>query len=389
MRSLVLISTTDIHAAPLARGSGFFFKPNLVATNLHVLTGASRGEIEIVGAGLRYRISEIVGVDRTHDVCVLKIDGVSAPALSLSTSRQDAVGDDIYVAGNPEGLKGSLSKGIISAIRKDQALIQIDASISPGSSGGPVINSRGEAIGITVGALTSGQHLNFAIPAAFLSSLPLEFHLPVHLVGALAVTDKENEGLRGRVKTVRESYYMNTELERANLNLPNTIVSAFDVNGNQTEYTRYDDNGGVAFRELREYDSRGFKIRGRIIIPSGKVDRQDEWSAPEWIAEWYRHRHYDNTYDEGDDTVTYDSNGNEIERTRKSSDGAKIQYISKFDRGGNVVEFKEFQNGRLVGSCRYAYEADSYGNWTKRVISSPQANCAPQVIYREITYYPD
>jgi len=248
--SLVIVLTTDTDGEPFAQGSGFFFKPGLVATNLHVLKRAWQGEIELVSTGVRYRISDVIAVDRTHDICVLKIEGVSAPPLSLNTSRQDAVGDDIYVAGNPEGLKGSFSKGIISAIRKDQDLIQIDASISPGSSGGPVINSRAEVIGIAVGGLTSGQHLNFAIPAAFLSSLPLGYHLPLYVVGALAVNDKENEKLRGPVRTVlvkKSTFGLNCNEREARLE----DRYSFDVNGNETESMHYDSKGGTVSVRLR------------------------------------------------------------------------------------------------------------------------------------------
>lgn len=94
-RSLVLILTTDADGDPLSQGSGFFFQPDLVATNLHVLKRAWQAQIQLVSTGATYRITEVIGVDIRHDICVLRINGPSAPALSLNTSRQDAVGDDI------------------------------------------------------------------------------------------------------------------------------------------------------------------------------------------------------------------------------------------------------------------------------------------------------
>jgi hypothetical protein len=84
-----------------------------------------------------------------------------------------AVGDEVFVAGNPQGLEGTFSQGIVSGIRDVESgtLLQITAPISPGSSGGPVLNSEGKVVGISVATFTSGQNLNFAIPANYLASL--------------------------------------------------------------------------------------------------------------------------------------------------------------------------------------------------------------------------
>lgn len=95
------------------------------------------------------------------------------PVLSLSKSDKLTIGEKIYVLSNPKGLIGTISQGIISSeIRKvkDIELLQIDAPISPGSSGGAVLNARGEVIGIATGSLSSGQNLNFAIPSSEIKS---------------------------------------------------------------------------------------------------------------------------------------------------------------------------------------------------------------------------
>jgi hypothetical protein len=105
-----------------------------------------------------------------------------------------AVGDDILVAGNPEGLEASFSKGIVSGIRSGSGLIQMDAAISPGSSGGPVVNQRGEVVGLAVSSLVEGQNLNFAVPVRYLREQKLVWDLRVRTVGGLAVTDLEQDG---------------------------------------------------------------------------------------------------------------------------------------------------------------------------------------------------
>jgi hypothetical protein len=284
-RSLVVIRTKDTDGELLAQGSGFFFGPGLVATNLHVFKRAWGGSIEVVHTGKRYEVTEILGVDLSHDVCVFRVTQESTSTLSLNMSRQDAVGDDIYVSGNPEGLTGSFSKGIISAIRKDPDLIQIDASISPGSSGGPVVNSRGEVIGIAVGGLSSGEHLNFAVPVKFLTSLSLKQNLPVNLVGALAVKDKEDQKLRGPVRTIviKKSHYRrlrDRSCIEAEARLDQRL--SYDLRGNETESTNFNSKGGILWQYQSEYDSRGFKKR--VITIHGDGSRaESNFSDTEWI----------------------------------------------------------------------------------------------------------
>jgi hypothetical protein len=114
-----------------------------------------------------------VGLDFTNDLVLLTVKDAGSPSLSLADSQKMAVGDEVFVAGNPQGLEGTFSQGIVSGLRDVESgtLLQITAPISPGSSGGPVLNSEGNVIGISVATFTSGQNLNFAIPANYLASL--------------------------------------------------------------------------------------------------------------------------------------------------------------------------------------------------------------------------
>ena len=102
-----------------------------------------------------------------HDLVILKVSGVNAPQLWLSNSNDVQVGDTIYTVGNPRSLKGTFSDGIISSIRSDAAgkLLQMTAPTSQGSSGGAVLNSIGEVIGVSFASFRDGQNLNFAIPS--------------------------------------------------------------------------------------------------------------------------------------------------------------------------------------------------------------------------------
>lgn len=171
--SVVMLVMEDDNGQPLSLGSGFFVREDIVSTNLHVVEGAAGGYAKIVGKRKKYDITGYVAIDRKMDLVLLKINDVNAPAVTLGDSSKIAVGDEIFAVGNPKGLEGTFSKGIVSAIRKieEDTLLQITAPISPGSSGGPILNSEGNVIGISVATFKGGQNLNFAIPVSYLSNL--------------------------------------------------------------------------------------------------------------------------------------------------------------------------------------------------------------------------
>jgi Trypsin-like serine proteases, typically periplasmic, contain C-terminal PDZ domain len=156
----------------VSQGSGFFIGPGLVITSFHVIEGMRRGTLRTVGGRkLKFNISHVLQTDETSDLALLGIyDAFNVPIPSLQLNAKNvSVGETIYAFGNPEGLIGTMSPGIVSAgLRrtKDRPLLQITAPISSGSSGGPVVNSSSQVIGVAVGALREGQNLNFAIPAS-------------------------------------------------------------------------------------------------------------------------------------------------------------------------------------------------------------------------------
>jgi hypothetical protein len=151
-------------------GSGFFVTNDLIATNKHVLDCGGRGTVSVAGSRRTFLITASWS-DPQHDLALVRVAGVSSQPLALSTRGWPAVGDDIYVAGNPEGLEGTFSRGIVSGLRRNEGLIQFDAPISPGSSGGPVVDRRGQVIGVAVASVKQGQNLNFAVPAQYLRAL--------------------------------------------------------------------------------------------------------------------------------------------------------------------------------------------------------------------------
>ena len=157
----------------VSEGSGFFVHSGYVATNHHVAEGATRAYIKLVGQDTTYIAESIAAIDEEHDLALLKVTGISTPVLPLANSDTVQIGETVYVIGNPQGfLEGTVSDGIISSIREEgnKKWLQMTAPISPGSSGGPVLNTRGEVIGISVGDI-DGQNLNFAVPSNYLKAL--------------------------------------------------------------------------------------------------------------------------------------------------------------------------------------------------------------------------
>jgi len=159
------------------QGSGFVLdKSGHVLTNLHVVEGANRGGIKVQLSNKRSYAATVVGTDKVHDLALLKIDAQNLEPVTLADSNDLAVGQKVYAIGNPFGLSGTMTRGIISSIRSvkesDGAVIenaiQTDAAINPGNSGGPLLNSRGEVIGINTMIATGGADqssgIGFAIP---------------------------------------------------------------------------------------------------------------------------------------------------------------------------------------------------------------------------------
>jgi uncharacterized protein (TIGR02145 family) len=166
VNSVVTIETNE------GLGSGFFIQKNLVATNYHVIEDANSAVIYLNNTNTSYEVEGYVALDEQNDLAILKVKYDAGVPLKLSQTMVKQ-GDDVLVIGSPKGLAATITKGIVSNLNAELKLIQIDAAISHGSSGGPVFNITGEVIGVAVGGIENGQNLNFAIPAKTLENLLL------------------------------------------------------------------------------------------------------------------------------------------------------------------------------------------------------------------------
>jgi len=164
-RSVVTIHTYNEQGEEQSVGSGFIVSPRgFIVTNYHVLADARKIRVES-STGRVFEDVELIHLDKERDFGVIKIPTARAPypSVKLGDSATVQIGERVVVVGNPLGLlENTVSDGLVSGLR--QGVIQISAPVSPGNSGGPAFNSKGEVIGITTASLTSGQNLNFCIP---------------------------------------------------------------------------------------------------------------------------------------------------------------------------------------------------------------------------------
>ena len=187
---LPVVVSIDVSSSQNAgTGSGFVIRStdleSFILTNNHVVTGAGdNAEITVTFQDQSQASAEIVGTDASYDLAVLRVERGNLPVAALGNSDDVVVGDATIAIGSPLGLTGTVTSGIVSALNRPVtagdandisfiSAIQTDAAINPGNSGGPLVNSRGEVIGInsaiaTTGSSVSGQSgsigLGFSIP---------------------------------------------------------------------------------------------------------------------------------------------------------------------------------------------------------------------------------
>jgi serine protease Do len=190
--ALVIIHSEAQGGAIAGLGSGFIIdKDGTIVTNYHVVQGATRLRITLADSTVLFTNS-VIGFNQEKDLALLRVAILNPSIIEVAPEGYvPTIGEKVYAIGNPQGLRGTLSEGIISGIRQNTPygdMIQTTAPISSGSSGGPLLNEEGKAIGIIVAMLKGGQNLNFAIPTSSIRDLGSKGNTPAP-VAALPETE--------------------------------------------------------------------------------------------------------------------------------------------------------------------------------------------------------
>ncbi len=166
--SVVVLFTFTESGEPVGLGTGFFVGDGTkIATNAHVIADSRQVIARLVDGSVQ-TLSSVYASNPERDL-VLLTSPVRGNPLKLA-ARQVEIGEEVLTIGNPRGFERTISAGIVSGIRGD-AFIQITAPISPGNSGGPVLDSAGQVLGVATLTRTDAQNLNFAVPASYVSEL--------------------------------------------------------------------------------------------------------------------------------------------------------------------------------------------------------------------------
>lgn len=164
--SVVVIVAIDREGRSMSQGSGFVVRDDgAVVTNYHVISRATDIKVKIGPKILD--VEGVLYVDLDNDLAMLKVEGKGFPPVRLGDANGLLVGEKVYVIGSPQGLENTISEGILSGIREissKRRILQMTAPISPGSSGGPVFNAKGEVVGVATFLIEENQNLNFALP---------------------------------------------------------------------------------------------------------------------------------------------------------------------------------------------------------------------------------
>lgn len=184
-------------------GSGFIIsRDGKIVTNLHVIRDIKTATVQLANGEIFDSVS-VLATDERRDLAIIHIAAYDTTAVDLGNSNSVAVGEPVVVVGSPLGLEGTVTAGILSAVRDSGdgfKVLQTDAAVNPGNSGGPLINGKGQAIGVVSFKLRSSVGLNFAVPINYVNGMLNELHQPLSLdemratLAAMTSTNRPNSG---------------------------------------------------------------------------------------------------------------------------------------------------------------------------------------------------
>lgn len=245
--SVAMIICYDRNRLPISQGSGFFINDTTLITNHHVIEGSYSVEYKLIGDDNLYKDGRVVSASKKYDIAIINTQKSHVP-IQIDTISTQHIGEHIYVLSNPRGLEGTLSEGIISALRNENYdLIQITAPISSGSSGAPLINKEGKAIGLSTFTFVDSQNLNFAIPLYYISECTPYVPKPMNNLKKSSTNDilKEDAILVSKMSIVYDHFS-----DRAAISIKNNsnniikrikgLILFYDRNGDMYDYKPFE-----------------------------------------------------------------------------------------------------------------------------------------------------
>ena len=201
-------------------GSGFIVsKDGKIVTNLHVIRDMKTASVQLANREIFDSVS-VLAIDERRDLAVVQIAGFNLPVLELGNSDALIVGEPLVIVGSPQGLEGTVTAGILSSVRDSGEgfkVLQTDAAVNPGNSGGPLVNNKSQAIGVVSFKLRSAEGLNFAIPINYVRGLLSNLHEPMtleqmrrSLVGSSAVRKSDGPSLKETLDWLKEKIPLGT-----------------------------------------------------------------------------------------------------------------------------------------------------------------------------------
>lgn len=273
--AVVRVTALDKDNVPRKCASGFFVDTNgLLFTAYHAIEGARAISVNMPNGSV-FAVEKVIFVDSQNDFAMLKVAGRNLPALKLGDSDRVEVGEEVVALGSPWGFENSVSTGIISGVRRldDHVLIQTTAPISSGSSGGPLLDAKGQVIGITVSSASGGQNLNFALAindAKRVQANPspksdAEKSIQAYLAGLLYLNNKD-------YVNAEQSLLKATHLDPKNVDAWLDLGTAYSNTGKR-------DKEGLAYKkalELRPTSDDGHYLLGTWYEDRGEFDAAAE-----------------------------------------------------------------------------------------------------------------
>ena len=277
--SVVTVTVYDKDGKEESLGTGFFVDESHVITCFHVIDGAARAEVKSASGGV-YKVKGIAGSDQITDIArlVLEVPATGTKVLTLAKAVPKE-GERIVVVGSPLGLELTVTEGIVSAVREIPGMgkvIQLTAAISPGSSGSPVMNLKGEVVGVVTSYLTEGQSLNFAVSSQHISKLKTSKLVAFGKPKAGKASPAQSELSKGIKYYFAEEYDKALPLfQAATKNDPTNAIAWYGLGSCLDQLGRYDD-AIAAYKQAISIDPDDAYAHYGLGYAYGELGRNDD-----------------------------------------------------------------------------------------------------------------